>query len=478
MNNQSIINNKNRIVSQSRILWNSIVESIKGTEQDFTKGSIRKAIILLSIPMVLEMAMEAIFALVDAIFLINKGTKEVTVVGLTESLLSIVYSIGWGLGIATTAIVSRRIGEHKSEQAAISGIQGILVGLLLSVFIAIPGILYSREILALMGASQEAIDIGHWYPKLMIGGNAIIMLLFINNAIIRSSGDAAVALRVLALANGINIILDYLLIFGIGPFPELGVMGAALATNIGRGIAVIYQFYLMFNGKHRIKLTINHIKLKFKIMWELVLLSTGTIGQFLIATSSWIVLNRIMASYGDAAVAGYTVSIRVIIFTILPSWGMSNAAATLVGQNLGANQPDRAEKSAWITAMANMVFLSFIAILFIAIPDTIMGWVITNDPEALEVAIRCMRVLGYGYTFYGLGMVMVQAINGAGDTLTPTILNVICFWLIEIPLAYLLSFTLKWESNGVFYAIIISESILSVLALIIFKRGKWKQKKV
>jgi Na+-driven multidrug efflux pump len=255
-------------------------------------------------------------------------------------------------------------------------------------------------------------------------------------------------------------------------------MGAALATNIGRGIAVIYQFYLMFNGKHRIKLAVHHIKIKFKIMWELILLSTGTIGQFLIATSSWIVLNRIMATYGDEAVAGYTIAIRVIIFTILPSWGMSNAAATLVGQNLGANQPDRAAKSAWITAVANMIFLSLIAILFITIPDVIMGLVITNDPEALEVAIRCMRVLGYGYTFYGLGMVMVQAINGAGDTLTPTILNAICFWLIEIPLAYFLALKTGMESNGVFYAIIIAESILSIMALIIFKRGRWKTRKV
>jgi len=465
-------------INSLKSLWSDILESISGSDIDFTKVKLSKSILLLSIPMVLEMVMEAIFALVDIIFLINKGTEEVAVVGLTESLLSIVYSIGWGLGIATTAIVARRIGEHKPKLASLSGMQGILLGIFISILIAIPGIIYSKEILQLMGASEKAIEIGYWYPRLMIGGNGIILLLFINNAIIRSSGDAALALRVLAIANGINIILDPCLIYGLGPFPELGVKGAAIATNIGRGIAVIYQFYLMFNGNHRIKLTLKLLKVRLKIMWELIMLSAGTIGQFLIATSSWIFLNRIMAAYGDSAVAGYTVAIRVIIFTILPSWGMSNAAATLVGQNLGAGQPDRAAKSAWYTAIANMVFLSIIAIFFIAIPHVIMGWVIKDDINALETAINCMRILGYGYTLYALGMVMIQAINGAGDTLTPTIINIICFWMIEIPLAYLLAIKSGIGETGVFYSIIIAESAMALIAYWVFRRGKWKLKKV
>jgi putative MATE family efflux protein len=461
-----------------KLLWADILESISGTDIDFTKVKLSKSILLLSIPMVLEMVMEAIFALVDIIFLINKGTEEVAVVGLTESLLSIVYSIGWGLGIATTAIVARRIGENKPKLASLSGMQGILVGVFISIIIAIPGIIYSKEILQLMGASAKAVEIGHWYPKLMIGGNGIILLLFINNAIIRSSGDAALALRVLAIANGINIILDPCLIYGLGPFPELGVKGAAIATNIGRGTAVLYQFYLMFNGKHRIKLTFKLLKVRFKIMWELLLLSSGTIGQFLIATSSWIFLNRIMATYGDSAVAGYTVAIRVLIFTILPSWGMSNAAATLVGQNLGAGKPERAAKAAWFTTVANMIFLSIIAIFFITIPQVILGWVIKDDINALNTAINCMRILGYGFTLYAMGMVLVQAINGAGDTLTPTIINIICFWMIEIPLAYILTMKLYVGESGVFYSIIIAESAMAIIAYWVFKRGKWKTKVV
>jgi putative MATE family efflux protein len=459
-------------------LWKNIVDSIKGEERDYTKGSLKQAIVLLSIPMVLEMAMEAIFALVDIIFLINEGTEEVAVVGLTEALVSVVYSIGWGLGIATTALVSRRIGENKPEMASISGLQGIYAGVFIAILIAIPGVIYSKEILAMMGASQEAVEIGHGYTRIMLGGNVIIMLLFINNAIIRSSGDAALALRVLAIANGINIVLDPCLIYGLGPFPDLGVTGAAIATNIGRGTAVVYQFYLMFNGKHRIKLLVNKMGIELKIMWELFVLSLGTIGQFLISTASWIFLNRIMATFGDSAVAGYTVAIRVIIFTILPSWGLSNAAATLVGQNLGANQPDRAEKSAWYCALANMIFLSLIAVFFIAIPQVILEPIIKNDSYALETAIQCMRILGFGYTFFGLGMALIQAINGAGNTLTPTIINVICFWLIEIPLAYLLAIELGFGKQSVFYSIIIAETIMSLMALWVFKRGKWKQVKV
>jgi putative MATE family efflux protein len=458
-------------------LWKDILESIRGTEQDFTTGSIGRAILLLSIPMVLEMAMESIFAIADIYFVSRLGAGAVAIVGITETLMTIVYAIGIGLSMATTALVSRRFGEQSYEKASETAIQAILAGLIISVLIAVPTAIMAKGILRLMKTEEEVIAAGYQYTRIMLAGNGVIMLLFIINAIFRSAGDAAISFRVLLLANGINIILDPCLIFGWGPFPQLGVKGAAIATNIGRGLAVIYQFYLLFGGKHRIKLAWKHVKIRINVLLKLLRISMGGIGQFLIATTSWIGLMWIMANFGKEAQAGYTIAIRIIIFSILPSWGMSNAAATLVGQNLGAKQPDRAEKSVWVTAYANMGFLLVMALLFITFPEILVG-IFSDEPEVIRVGVQCLRIMSYGYVFYALGMVMAQSFNGAGDTNTPTLLNFICFWLIEVPLAYFLALVAGLNETGVFLSITISESILGILSVIIFRRGKWKLREV
>jgi putative MATE family efflux protein len=458
-------------------LWSDIIESIRGTEQDFTAGSIGRAILLLSIPMVLEMAMESIFAIADIYFVSRLGAGAVAIVGITETLMTIIYAIGIGLSMATTALVSRRFGEKEHQKASETAFQAILAGVIISMIIAIPTAIFAKDILRLMKTEEEVIAAGYQYTSIMLAGNGVIMLLFIINAIFRSAGDAAISFRVLLLANAINIVLDPCLIFGLGPFPELGVKGAAIATNTGRGLAVLYQFYLLFGGKHRIGLGLKHIKLKVNVLLKLLRISLGGIGQFLIATTSWIGLMWIMANFGKEAQAGYTIAIRIIVFSILPSWGMSNAAATLVGQNLGAKQPDRAEKSVWVTAYVNMTFLLMMAFIFISMPGKLVG-IFSNDPEVIRVGVQCLRIMSYGYVFYALGMVMSQSFNGAGDTNTPTLLNFICFWLIEVPLAYFLALSVGMNEIGVFVSITIAESILGVLAMMIFRRGKWKLREV
>jgi putative MATE family efflux protein len=457
--------------------WSDLKESIGGTEKDFTRIKLGKAIFLLAIPMVLEMIMESVFAIVDILFVARLGPDAIATVGITESILTLVYAIGFGLSIATTAIVSRRIGEHDPESAAVSAFQAILAGIVISVLIAIPGIIYSKDLLKLMGASQSIIDTGYMYPALMLGGNSVIMLLFIINAVFRSSGDAAISLRVMVVANLLNIILDPCLIFGLGPFPELGVMGAAVATNIGRGVAVIYQFYLLFRGNHRIKLRLRHLKVSIGIIIKLLRLSLGGIFQNLIATSSWIFMVRIISSYGTEAVAGYFIGIRILIFTLLPSWGLANAAGTLVGQNLGAKEPGRAERSVMAAAWFNMILLGIVALIFITYPGYFIS-LFTKDAAVVQSGITCLRTISYGYILYALGMVMTQAFNGAGDTRTPTLINLVAFWAIEIPLAYILATKAGMEELGVYVAIIIAESILSLTAFYLFKKGHWKKKMV
>ena len=454
-------------------LWQDILESVKGTELDFTTGNIGRAILLLSIPMVLEMLMESVFAVVDIFFVSKLGAEAVAIVGLTESMLTIVYSISIGLSMATTAVVSRRIGEKNTEGAAVATVQAILAGTFISIFIAIPGIFYAPDLLRLMGASSEIIESGYLFTGIMVSSNIIIMLLFIINAVFRGSGDAAYAMKILWVANLINIILDPCLILGLGPFPELGVTGAAVATVIGRGSGVILQFILLFKQGGRIKIYSHQIKINFVVMKRLLRLSLGGIGQFLIATSSWIGLMRIMAIFGSESLAGYTIAIRIIVFSILPSWGMSNAAATLVGQNLGAKKPERAEKSVWISAFINVIFLCCIAVVFISYPEFLIR-LFTNQPGVVSIGSQCLRFLSYGYLFYAFGMIITQAFNGAGDTTTPTVINFFCFWLIEIPLAYLLALNLELSEKGIFFAIIISESLLGIIALLIFRRGRWK----
>ncbi len=458
-------------------IWQSMKEAIAGTDQDFTKGSLPKAIFLLSVPMVLEMIMESIFAIADIFFVSKLGSDAVATVGITESIMTIVYAVGIGLAMGTTAMVSRRIGEHKPREAASTAFQAIVTALFASLLIGVPGFIFSEDILRIMGAKENMIGDLSGYTKIMFAGNSVIMLLFVINSVFRSAGDAAISMRVLWMANILNIVLDPCLIFGIGPFPEMGIAGAAIATNIGRGLAVIYQFYILFSGKHRIKLKWADVVIRLKLIWRLISLSLKVVGQYIIATSSWIVMVKIVAGYGSEVVAGYTIAIRVMVFILLPSVGISNAAATLAGQNLGAKQPERAERAVWYTGRINMVMMGIISIFFIAVPDIFIRLFIA-DEAVVRVGASCLRIMSYGFIMYGLGMVLVNSFNGAGDSGTPTIINLVAFWMIEIPLAYFLAVTLGFEEKGVFASIVISESILTMLAIYFFRKGKWKLKQV
>ena len=460
-----------------KALWANIKEALAGTDRDFTSDSIGKALLILSIPMVLEMLMESIFAVVDIFFVSRLGADAVATVGITESSMTIVYAIGMGLSTATTALVARRIGEKKAGKAGAVAFQAIISGLVVSILIAIPGIIYAKDFLLLMGASEKMAETGYMFPAIMFGGNAVIMLLFIINAVFRSSGDAAISMRVLILANLINIVLDPLLIFGIGPFPELGLKGAAVATTTGRGLAVCYQFYLLFKGHKRIRLEWAHVRVKFKMMMQLFRLAAGGILQYVVATSSWIALYRIIATLGSDVMAGYTISIRIIVFVLLPSWGLSNAASTLVGQNLGAKQPDRAERTVWITAYANMVLLGLVGIVLIIFPETFIRLFI-DDPKVISSGAVSLRIISIGFLSYAMGMVMTQAFNGSGDTVTPTKINLFCFWLFEIPLAYLLAIVFDMKIYGISIAIVAAETVLTLAAWYLFRKGKWKTVKV
>lgn len=458
-------------------LYKDILESISGTDLDFTEGKLSRAILLLSIPMVLEMIMESIFAIVDIWFVSKLGPDAIATVGITESMITIVYSISVGLSMATTSLVSRRIGEKNPDMAARSAMQSIIAGLLASFLIAVPGIIYAPQLLALMGANEVIVNEMSGYTRIMFGGNIAIMLLFIINAVFRSSGDAAISMRVLWIANLINIVLDPCLIFGLGPFPELGIEGAAIATTTGRGIAVVYQLYILFKGSRRVRILRKHLRINLKLIMKILRISVGGIGQNLIATSSWILLVRIIAEFGSAAVAGYTIAIRIILFALLPSWGISNASATLVGQNLGANKPDRAERSAWVTGGVNVVLLSVFGLIMILFPGVFIRF-FTDDAEVIRTGITGLRIVSAGFMAYGMGMVMVNSFNGAGDTATPTWINIIAFWMIEIPLAYTLGISAGMEEKGVFIAIVIAETIMTLLAIVIFRRGKWKLNEV
>lgn len=458
-------------------VWRDIKESIAGSERDFTETRLGRAIFILAVPMVLEMVMESVFAVVDIFFVSKLGPDAVATVGLTESVMTVVYAIGVGLSMATTALVSRRIGEKKPKEAGNVAFQAIVVSMFVSLFIAIPGVIFAKEFLILMGATPEMAEKGYLYPAVMFGSNVVIMLLFIINAVFRSSGDAAISMRVMWFANIINIILDPLLIFGIGPFPELGIMGAAVATSIGRGLAVVYQFYLLFKGNHRIQLHWESLKIRLSVMMQLIKISGGGILQNLVATSSWIFLVRIIAVSGASALAGYTIAIRIVIFLLLPAWGLSNAAATLVGQNLGAKKPDRAEKAVWATGIVNMFFMGSLGLLLFLFPSYWIGLFI-KDPVVVENGILALRIISSGFLFYALGMVMMQGFNGSGDTTTPTIINLFSFWLFEIPLAWFMAIALNMGLKGASFAIVIAESFLALIAFLLFRRGKWKLSEV
>ena len=459
-------------------LWVLFRRALSGNAQhDFTKGSIGVAAFLLAVPMVLEMAMESIFAIVDIFFVASLGFEAVTVVGLTEAVLTILYAIAIGLSMGVTALVARRIGENDPDKADLAAGQALWVGLIVALMIAAVGWFFAKDILMFMGAEDAVLAIGTDYTTIMLCGSVTILYLFLINAIFRGAGDPTIAMRSLWLANGINIVLDPLLIYGIGPFPEMGVTGAAVATTIGRGIGVIYQLYHLRGHASRIKVQVKHLMPDLDVMISLVKVSLGGILQFLIATASWVVLVRIVATYGSAAVAGYTIAIRVVMFTILPAWGMSNAVATLVGQNLGAGQPDRAESSVWKVARYNLYFMLAVAFVFIAFAEYIIGF-FSQDPNVIESGVACLRYIAYGYGFYGIGMIVVQAFNGAGDTMTPTKINFFCYWMLQIPLAYWMANILELGPTGVFLAITLAESFIAVVGIIVFRRGAWKTKTV
>ncbi|GAA0712717.1 MATE family efflux transporter [Aquimarina litoralis] len=451
--------------------------AVTGKEKEFSTGSIRKAVFMLAIPMILEMMMESIFALVDAYWVSSLGANAIATVGITESVITLIYAVAIGLSMGVTAIVARRVGEKDIEGASQAAVQSIFLGIAVAILISIVGILFPKEILALMGAEADLIAEGYGYTQVLLGGNITIMLLFLINAVFRGAGDASVAMIVLIVSNVLNIILDPLFIFGFGPIPEFGVQGAAIATTIGRGTAVVLQLMILFFGWSKIKVTLKDIVLRSQVMFNLVKVSLGGIGQFIIGTSSWVFLMRIMAEFGSEVLAGYTIAIRVLMFTLMPSWGMSNAAATLVGQNLGAGKPERAEQSVWKTGKYNAIFMVFVSFVYLIFAEYIIGF-FSEEPKVITYGALSLRVIAAGYVFYAYGMVIIQSFNGAGDTKTPTIINFFCFWVFQLPFAYMAAILFDWGAMGVFLAITFAEVLIAVISIIWFRKGTWKSVKV
>jgi putative MATE family efflux protein len=451
-------------------------EALFGSHHDFTEGDLNRAIVLLAIPMILEMAMESLFGVVDVFFVSRLGPDAVATVGLTESLLTLVFGVAIGLSMATTAFVARRIGEKDPAGAAETSFQAILLGLLISAVVAVIGILRARALLHVMG-STPAVEANARYTQVMLGGSAVIFLLFLINAIFRGAGDAALAMRALWIANGFNLILDPCLINGWGPFPRLGVLGAAVATTTGRGIGVLFQLWAISSGANRIVIRRQQMRLNLPVMWNLLRVASTGIVQFLVAMASWVALIRIVSSFGSAVVAGYTIAVRLLVFAILPSWGLSNAAATLVGQNLGAKKPERAEKSVYRTGFYNMIYMGLVSIAFVFFPGVLVA-IFTHDPAVSSPAISCLAIFGLAFTSYAWGMVLMQAFNGAGDTMTPTLINLLAFWACQIPLAYWLAIHLGWGPRGAFMAVPIADLVFTIAALAVFRRGTWKQQKI
>ncbi len=457
----------------SQSIWDALRDAVRGTEADYTQIAVGKAIFLLAVPMILELIMESTFAVVDIYFVGSLGPSAVATVGLTETYLFLLYSVAMGLSMAVTAIVARRIGEKNMEEAGRTAVQAMFIAFMISVPFAVAGIFFARDLLALMGADAWTLEHGYGYMQWMLGGNAVVVLLFVVNGIFRGAGDAAIAMRVLWLANTFNIILDPLLIFGWGPFPELGIEGAAVATNIGRGIGVLAQLWVLFKGGKHIRTVRSQLVLDWKIIVKVIRTSLGGIGQMIVAMTSWIFVMRIIADFGSQAVAGATIALRIMMFTMMPAWGMSNAVATLVGQNLGAGKPDRAERSVWVTGFWNMLFLVGVAVVFFMFNESLVG-IFTDDAVVISVGAMWLQIVSYSYFVYGWWMVAVQAFNGAGDTSTPTKINLVFFWLIQIPLSYVLAKVLGIGLPGVFWAIFVSETSVGLFTLWLFKRGRWK----
>lgn len=449
-------------------------QAISGKEHEFTTGSIRKAIFMLSIPMILEMMMESIFAIVDIAYVSQVSVNAVATIGLTESVITLVYAVAIGLSMAATAVVARRIGEKNVQGAKEAAVQAIALGVVVSLIVGVLGFLFAKEILALMGAEPELIAEGYGYTQLLIGGNITILLLFLINAIFRGAGNASVAMWALVLSNGLNIILDPIFIFGWGPVPEYRVMGAAIATNIGRGSAVLFQLAILFFGWSTIQIKFKDMVIRLKVMLNLIKVSMGGIAQFLIGTSSWVFLMRMMAEFGSEVLAGYTIAIRIMLFTLMPSWGMSNAAATLVGQNLGAKRPDRAEISVWKTGKYNAYFMGVVSVIYLFFAYELVG-LFNDNPAVIENGGLCLQIIAIGYIFYAYGMVVTQAFNGVGDTGTPTKINLVAFWMFQLPFAYLAAITFELGAMGVFIAITAAEVLLAIISIVWFKKGNWKK---
>lgn len=457
-----------------RKFFDLLIQAIRGQEQNYTELNINRAIFLLSVPMILEMVGESLFAIVDAFFVARYvGIEGVATVGLTESVLTLIYSVAIGLSMAATAIVARRVGEGNKKAAGLAMAQVILISLVLGITVGILGYVFAEDILRLMGGDQHLIDKGANFTRIIFASSPSIILLYTLSGALRGAGDASTAMRSIILANFINIGMDFILI----PIMGFGVEGAAIATTIGRTIGVIYQLYAILHGNGNMQIEKSQFTPDKEVLKSLINISAGGTGQFLIQSASWIFLTRILSSFGSDVVAGYTIAIRIIVFTILPSWGMSNAASTLVGQNLGAGKPERAEASVWRVALYNMIFLVFIGIIFSVFAKDFIS-IFNDDPKVIEIGVECLQIICLGYIFFGYGMVIGQALNGAGDTRTPTIMNLICFWAIEIPLAYLFAKVMNWGPSGVFWSIAIAESILAVIAIFVFRMGKWKTKQV
>ena len=465
------------VEATERSFWQSLREAVAGTSQDYTEVPLRRAIWLLSVPMVLEMCMESLFGIVDIFWLSKLGKHSMAAVALTESTMMILFAIAMGLSMGTTAIVSRRIGEKKMEEASVAASQSLFAGLAVSLVVSAIGAVFAPDLLALMHADPEVIRVGAGYTRTIYAGSVTIFLLFLLNAVFRGAGDASVAMRSLWLANAVNILLNPLLIFGIGPFPELGVTGSAVGTTIGRGCGVAFQLWMLFHGGGRVALSARHMRIDGEVMRRLIGLSASGAFQYLLPTASWTFMVRFAAEFGSASVAAYGLAIRIVIFVILPSWGLSNAAATLVGQNLGAGKPDRAETAAWRTGLYNTLFLGGVGLIFILFAEPIIR-TFTADESVVPIAATALRIFSTGNMFYAYGMVLTQSFNGAGDTRTPTILTVIAYWLTQIPLAWALAFGMKLEQTGVFLAVVFSEGLLALMSIVLFRKGKWKEQKV
>jgi putative MATE family efflux protein len=462
----------------SRTNWFALIkEAVFGSHQDFTAISVDRAIVLLAVPMVLEMAMESLFGIVDIFFVAHLGADATATVGITEGMLVLVMAVAFGLSMGATAVVARRVGQHDKDGAAEAAVQCILIGLGFAVVILSVALPFAPRLLAWMGASSQILAVGSLYTRIMLSTSGIIVLLFLINAVFRGAGDAAIAMRVLWLANAINLCLDPCLIRGLGPFPKLGVTGAAVSTSIGRSIGVLFQLYMLSKGSAHLEILKKHIRLQLKVMWNILEVAGVGVLQLLVATASWVVMVRLVQSFGSQATAGYTMAIRIVIFSTLPSWGLGSAAATLVGQNLGAKQPERAEQSVWRASFFNAVFLGVVSVVFFIWAPQLVG-IFSADPQVIHYGASCMRIISPCYVLWAYGEIIVQAFNGAGDTWTPTLINFFVYWVVQLPLAFVLAFKFNFGPNGAYYGILTAEILLAVIGIYVFRKGKWKEKMV